>query len=70
MRTATAWQSIGWDEGKFRIRGGRVKYEAVMYNCANRGRLVKLARIDVLPEGKVKEVSRYVDPDTVLEFDK
>ena len=34
MRTATAWESIGWDEGK------------------------------------VKEVSRDVDPDTVLEFDE
>jgi hypothetical protein len=64
VKTATAWESIGFDEGLFRIKGGRALYEAVMYNCANDGRLVKLARLEDGP----REVSRYVDPDTVLEF--
>lgn len=33
VRTATAWESIGFDEGKFRVKGGRSLYEAVMHNC-------------------------------------
>lgn len=66
--TATAWASIGFDDGKFRIQGGRALYECVMYNCANDGRLVKLARLEPGKEGGIHEVSRYVDPETVLEF--
>lgn len=62
----TAWAAIGWDDGPFRIKGGRTKYEAVMYNAHNNGRLVKLARLDT--KHGVREVSRYVEPDTVLEF--
>jgi hypothetical protein len=62
----TAWAAIGWDDGPFRIKGGRTKYEAVMYNCANNGRLVKLARLDT--KHGIREVSRYVEPDTILEF--
>lgn len=38
-----------------------------MYNCANNGDKVKLAKL-VPASGGVREVSRYVDPDTVLEF--
>lgn len=71
IKTATAWESIGFDEGKFRIKGGRALYEAVMYNCANSAQLVKLARLDVVRVGnqnRIKEVSRYVKPDTILEF--
>lgn len=67
MTTRTAWDSIGWDDGPFRVKGGRAVYEAVMYNCANSGRLVKLARLEVV-NGGVREVSRYVEPDTLLEF--
>lgn len=60
----TAWAAIGWDDGPFRIKGGRAIYEAVSYNY-NR-RLVKLARLDT--EHGIREVKRYVDPDTILEF--
>lgn len=59
---------IGWDDGKFRIKGGSACYEAVMYNASRNGNLVKLARLEV-SNGRVREVSRYVLPDTVLEFD-
>lgn len=74
LKTATAWESIGFDEGKFRIKGGRALYEAVMYNCVNNARMVKLARLKICapnhPGGipTVREVSRYVEPDTILEF--
>lgn len=68
MITKTAWEAIGWDHGKFKIQGGRVFYEAVMYNCNNGGNLVKLARLEATNEG-LKEVSRYVSPKTILIFD-
>lgn len=74
MRTATAWDSIGFDDGRFRVRGGRTKYEAVTYNCATGGRMVKLSRLKILPRQEdrlfsgLREVVRYVEPDTVLEF--
>jgi hypothetical protein len=69
MRTATAWESIGWDGGRFRIQGGRAYYEAVLYNCHNNGRLVKLARLEAVGDMQVREVSRYVEPSTILEFE-
>lgn len=62
----TAWEAIGWDDGPFRIKGGRTVYEAVMYNCENDGRLVKLARLDT--KDGIREIKRYVEPDTVLVF--
>lgn len=62
----TAWEMIGWDNGLFRIVGGRATYEAVMYNCATGGRLVKLAKL-VPVKGGIREVSRYVEPETMLE---
>lgn len=73
-REATAWESIGWDDGPFRVKGGRVYWQAVMYNCANNGRLVKLARIEQTADDSLRgfpcrEFSRYVEPDTVLVFD-
>lgn len=67
IRIATAWESIGWDEGLFRIKGGHAVYEVVVYNCHNEGRLVKLAKLKPEESG-IREVKRYVDPDTVLEF--
>ena len=67
LGVATAWDAIGFDDGKFRIKGGRALYEAVMYNCHNDGRLVKLARLAVTDKGIV-EVARYVEPETELEF--
>lgn len=68
IREATAWESIGFDDGNFRIKGGRAIYEAVMYNCVNDAANVKLARLDTTGN-RLREVSRYVHPDTVLEFD-
>ena len=71
LREATAWDLIGWDDGLIRLRGGRALYEAVMYNCARDGRCVKIARLeaDTQADGRpcVREVSRYVDPTTVVE---
>jgi hypothetical protein len=63
----TAWNAIGWDDGKFRIKGGKTLYEAVMYNGLRNGRLVKLARLK--PQGVgFRQINRYVEPETILEF--
>lgn len=74
MKTATAWQSIGWDDGLFKIKGGRQLYEAVFFNCDTSGEKVILSRLKVVEKdgefAGIKEVSRYVDPDTVLEFEE
>jgi len=72
-REATAWDSIGWDDGRFRIKGGRTYYEAVIFNCGTRGDQVKLAKLEVVETGngpRLKEVRRYVDPDTILVFEE
>ena len=61
---ARAWWMIGWDDGKFRIVGERAMYEAVMYKDG--GDKIKLARLDTAVG--LKEVSRYVDPNTMLVF--
>jgi len=72
IRTATAWDSIGWDDGPFRIRGGRAIYQAVMHNVARaRTDNVKLARLGDYTGTECRglhETVQYVDPDTVLEF--
>lgn len=68
LREATAWDSIGWDDGPFRIKGGRAIYDGVLYNCANNAANVKLARLEPRPNQRLAEISRYVHPDTVLEF--
>lgn len=60
----TAWDLIGWDNGLLRIRGGRAVYEAVTYIDGRR--LVRLERI-APTDGKLRVVTRYVDPDTELE---
>lgn len=65
--TKTAWEAIGWDDGYFRIKGGRTVYEAVSYSCARNPRNVTLSRL-VWGNGSARQVNRYVDPDTVLEF--
>lgn len=67
IREATAWDLIGWDNGKIRIKNGRVLYEAVIYNSQFGGNKVKLARLEVTSDNKIKEVSRWVDPDTLIE---
>ena len=64
--SVAAWYAIGFDDGKFRNQGGRAIYEAVMYDASRNGQNVKLARLET-DEG-VREISRYVSPDTVLEF--
>lgn len=63
----TAWELIGWDDGLIRIVGGRTTYEAVMYNAANDGRKVKLAKLKPEMRG-IREVKRYVDPETKIEI--
>lgn len=68
LRTATAWDSIGWDDGLFRIKGGRTTYEAVAYDCERNAENVRLERIEVMENMKLRIVRRYVRPDTVLEF--
>lgn len=71
VRVASAWDSIGWDDGPFRVKGGRAVYEAVLYNCANGAANVKLARLETASVGGcavIREVSRYVPPETMLEF--
>ncbi len=65
---ATAMESVGWDDGKFKILGGRTEYEAVFYDCERNPSNVRLERIEVLDNMKLKIVRRYVHPDTILEF--
>jgi len=60
----TAWELIGWDNGRVRIVGGRATYEAVMIRDG--GDAVRLARLEVGPEG-LRQLNRYVNPDTLLE---
>lgn len=64
----TAWQLIGWDDGEIRIVGGRAKYEAVMFNCASNANRVKLARLEPGDRGGIREVKRYVTPETKIEI--
>jgi hypothetical protein len=72
VATKTAWDLIGWDNGPIRIAGGRTVYEAVLYNDHNGGHLVKIARLETVARdnGKacVREVSRYVEPDTLIDI--
>lgn len=67
IATGIAWDAIGWDDGNFRIKGGRTTYNAVIYNCETGGRMVKLSKLVAGPHG-LQQVNRYVDPDTQLEF--
>lgn len=68
LRESTAWDLIGWDDGPIRIKGGTALYEAVLYNCANNAQNVKLARLEIPEPMKVREVSRYVTPETIIEI--
>lgn len=66
MTTRTAWDLIGWDDGLIRIKGGTSVYEAVIFYDDTPGDNVKLAR--VVDDGRrLRQVNRYVDPDTELE---
>lgn len=80
-RTFTAWSLVGFDgqfpyddqhdgsnpKGRVKIVGGRALYDAVMFNSGGWAENVKLARLEADSRG-LREVSRYVDPDTLLEF--
>ena len=77
IKTATAWESIGWDDGPFRIKGGRAIYQAVNFQCGPReGRTVLLSRLgNYRPEWGngteargLQQHDRRVMPETVLEF--
>jgi hypothetical protein len=64
----TAWDFIGYDGPAYlRIVGGSAKYEAAMYLDNTPGDRVKLARLEARGDGTLREISRYVDPDTLLE---
>lgn len=71
-KTATAWESIGWDEGPFRIQNGTAIYQAVIYQCGPReGQTVLLSRLGEyqgVQSVGLKQVNRRVGPDTILEF--
>jgi hypothetical protein len=62
----TAWNLIG-TEDHVRIVGGRTVYEAVEYNDKRSGKLVRLARITNRDDGLLRQINRYVDPDTLME---
>lgn len=63
----TAWDLIGWDDGLIRAKGGRAVYEAVMFYDNTPGDKVKLARLKRSGDLRIRQISRYVDPDTELE---
>lgn len=63
--THKAWDLIGYDgPHSLRIVGGRTLYEAAIYYDDTPGDRVKLVRID----GGLRQVNRYVDPDTLIEI--
>lgn len=70
--TAIAHDSIGWDNGPFRIKGGSAIYQAVMYQCGpKQGKTVLLARLGNYQGTKavgLEQHNRRVLPDTILEF--
>jgi hypothetical protein len=68
----TAWDLIGYDGG-VKIVGGRTTYDSVFYDDSNpRQRRVRLDRLQPVERGfgappKLRTISRYVDPDELLE---
>lgn len=68
MIEKAAWEAIGFDNGKFKIAGGNTYYESVMFNCSGRQEKVLLAKLKA--EGNsLRQINRYVDADTLLEFE-
>ena len=68
IATGKAWDAIGWDDGKIKIKGGRAIYEAIFAVEGRRGQsLCKLARL-ASDERGLYQLNRYVDPDTEIEF--
>lgn len=67
LRTETAWSLIGHD-GPVRIVGGRTVYEAVDFSDATPGFQIRLSRLVPAASGVgIRQITRYVDPDTWLE---
>jgi hypothetical protein len=64
--TDIAWDLIG-HEGAVRIVGGRQVYEAVVYCDHTSGVQVKLSRLEAQSDGTLRQINRYIDPDTILE---
>lgn len=73
LHTTDAWDLIGFDgnwEGEtasVRVKGGRTLYEAVMFIDGGRATKPRLARLEATADG-IRQVNRYVDPDTVCEI--
>ena len=63
-RTAWDWIGFAGDGGQLRVEGGRTLYEAADNNG---GAHVRLARL-VEEDGRLRQINRYVDPHTPLEF--
>ena len=65
----TAWDMIGFDgtAGQVRVVGGRTLYEAVSYRDDTPGTQVRLSRLVFDTPGKLRQIDRYVDPDTPME---
>jgi hypothetical protein len=72
LHTDTAWNLIGFDSewdgapAEVRIQGGRTLYEAVMFIDNGLSEKPRLARL--VTDGGLRQINRYVDPDTVLEI--
>ena len=63
-----AWDFIGYDgPDAVRILGGRALYDAVIFYDDTPGDRVKLARLDAGADG-IRQVNRYVDPDTIIQI--
>ena len=64
------WDVIGFggtvdgEPASVRTFGGRTAYEAVL--IADGGSAPRLARLDVLPGMKLRQVNRYLDPDALV----
>jgi ribosomal protein S28E/S33 len=62
---ATAWDLIG-TPNLVRIKGGRTTYESVSFEDTGRATKVRLSRLDA--KDGLRQINRYVDPDTVMEI--
>lgn len=63
----TAWDVIGYDgPAHIRIAGGRTLYETAFFYDNGRTHNVRLARLDT--KDGLRQVNRYVDPDTEVEL--
>lgn len=63
----TAWELIGFDGSCRTLPAGRTIWESVDYDDSRGGSMVKLSRLEVMPGMKLRQVTRYVHPDTPME---